>query len=320
MPLDQTRRGGGNVPATVLVVHRKFQVLLMASVDEAGTRETRTPYAHERAAAAAAARAQQVCVFLLCEQLAANSSVEHAQIAACGAIACFSSCSRSRSTCRSHSTPALAMQAEADALAAAEAEDLAHCQKVLAEGTADGGPDTQSKHDTVLLKRVVFAVRSHMMPRPCTSLLNLILQVSAIAEERVYAEAIVYGGGEPELVTQAVDRQLETARCAGLLMSIISQNLMSLRQTLCPKTCGGAIIVCQCIVGFQRQAVRTHNRSAAICCAAGTCKSGGAGCESARWSSCVSARRHWLRLRTVYQRSTSSSLGQLDTRCATFPS
>ena len=61
MPLDQTRRGGGNVPATVLVVLRKFPVLLMASVDEAGTRETRTPTAHERATAAAAARAQQVC-------------------------------------------------------------------------------------------------------------------------------------------------------------------------------------------------------------------------------------------------------------------
>ena len=60
MPLDQTRRGGGSIPATVLVMLRKFPALVMASADEAGTRETRTPRAHEQITAAAAVRAQQV--------------------------------------------------------------------------------------------------------------------------------------------------------------------------------------------------------------------------------------------------------------------
>ncbi len=108
--------------------------------------------------------------------------------------------------------PTLAMQAEANALAAAEAEDLAHCREVLVEGKTDGASQTQSAHDAEL---------SSMLPWHCvlTSSLDqfcdfctLHCQVLVAAEERAYAEAIVHGGGEPDLVPQAIDKQLETAR------------------------------------------------------------------------------------------------------------
>ncbi len=60
IPLEQTRRGGGTIPATVLVVHRKFPVLYMASAGEGVPRTPRTPRAQEQAEAASAAQARQV--------------------------------------------------------------------------------------------------------------------------------------------------------------------------------------------------------------------------------------------------------------------
>ena len=64
VPLEHTRRGGGTIPATVLVVHRKFPVLFMASAGDGAPRTPRTPRAQEQAAAAAAAHIQQVCMAL----------------------------------------------------------------------------------------------------------------------------------------------------------------------------------------------------------------------------------------------------------------
>ena len=60
VPLEHTRRGGGTIPATVLVVHRKFPALYMASAGEGAPRTPRTPRAQKQAAATSAAKARQV--------------------------------------------------------------------------------------------------------------------------------------------------------------------------------------------------------------------------------------------------------------------
>ena len=75
------------------------------------------------------------------------------------------------------------------------------------------------------------------------------------AEERVYAEIIVHGGGEPELSTQSVDKQLETARCASSCSLMTGSVDIGLRiPKIWPAT------VCDCRPGQQLQLLETPDR------------------------------------------------------------